>query len=92
MVHAAAYFISWVLQLWVLCAFARALLSWFPISYGSPWHRINSVLVRITEPFIAPVRRIIRPVGVGGVGLDLSFIVVVILVQLIAFKLRAYGA
>jgi YggT family protein len=90
-VHGVALFGFWILQLWVIAAIGRAILSWFPISYGSPWHRVNTVLVTVTEPFIAPVRRVIRPVGIGGVGVDLSFMVVVLVVQLIAVQLRNYA-
>jgi len=90
-VHGLALFGYWVLQLWVIMAIGRAILSWFPIAYGSPWHRLNGVLVTVTEPLIAPVRRLIRPVGVGGVGLDLSFIVVVFVVQFVAVQLRNYA-
>ena len=56
-----------------------------------PRDRLNGVLARITEPVIAPVRRLVRPVGVGGVGLDLSFIIVVLVAQLVAAQLRNYA-
>jgi YggT family protein len=84
-VHAIGFVLVFVLTLFVICLFVRAILSWFPISYGSVAHRINSVLVRITEPVIAPVRRIIPPIGGGSVSIDLSFMVVVI-VALIAIR------
>ena len=86
-----AFLLFWLLQLWVLCAIARALMSWFPIRYDSAAYRLNGVLARITEPVIAPVRRLVRPVGVGGVGLDLSFIIVVLVAQLVAAQLRNYA-
>jgi YggT family protein len=85
-VHAIGFILVFALTVLVICLFIRAILSWFPISYGSPAHRINSVLVRITEPVIAPVRRIIPPVGSGGFRIDLSFMVVVI-VLLFAIRL-----
>ena len=78
-----------VLGLWILCMFVRAILSWFPISYGSAAHKINSVLVRVTEPVIAPVRRVIPPVGSGGVAIDLSFIVVIVLALILISVIRA---
>ena len=76
-----------LLELWVFCAIARALLSWFPLGYDSVWSRINHVLVRVTEPLIAPVRRLIGPVSMGGVGLDLAFLVVVLVIQIVAIPL-----
>ncbi len=81
-----------VLEVWVLCAFARAILSWFPLGYDSAWSRINHVLMRITEPLIAPVRRLIGPITMGGVGLDLAFIIVVFGIQIVAIPLlRRFG-
>ena len=81
------YILAVILEIWVLCAIGRAILSWFPISYDSPAHRINSVLVRITEPLIGPVRRIMPPVRAGGIGIDLSFLVVLLGLQLIVIPL-----
>jgi YggT family protein len=86
-VRHVAFVLFWLLQLWVFCAIARAVLSWFPISYNSVAHRINTLLVRITEPVIAPVRRVIPPVGVGGVGVDMAFLVVILGIQLVAIPL-----
>ncbi|HEV3328671.1 MAG TPA: YggT family protein [Acidimicrobiales bacterium] len=78
-----------LLGLWILCLFVRAVLSWFPIRYGSAAHRINSILVRITEPVIAPVRRVIPPIGSGAVSIDLSFIVVIIGALILISVIRA---
>ncbi|MGH3767524.1 MAG: YggT family protein [Pseudonocardiaceae bacterium] len=45
------------------------------------------VIYRVTEPVLAPVRRVVRPVRLGGVLFDLSvtlvFIAVVVLRQLV---------
>lgn len=83
MVHQVARILLVVAQIWVLCAIARALLSWFPISYDSPLRRVNAVLVAITEPVIAPVRRVVPPLRAGGVAIDLSFFVAIILVEIV---------
>jgi YggT family protein len=68
--------------------FPYALLSWFPRSPGSFFASVNHVLYRLAEPVLAPVRRLLPPVRAGGIGIDLSFIVVFfggqILVALIA--------
>ena len=74
-------------EIFVLCLFGRAILSWFPISYDSAAHRINSVLVRITEPLISPVRRVLPPVRAGGIGIDLSFLVVLLVLQILVIPL-----
>ena len=83
------FILIYVLELWVLCLIVRAILSFFPISYGSAAHRVNSVLVRVTEPVISPVRRLIPPLGSRGVSIDLSFIVVIVVIQLIIVMIRS---
>ena len=63
--------------------FPRALLSWFPASPGSTLASVNAVLYRLTEPVLGPVRRLLPPVQAGGMGIDLSFIIVFIGIQLV---------
>jgi len=63
--------------------FPRALLSWFPARPGSALATVNSVLYRLTEPILAPVRRVLPPLQAGGMGIDLSFILVFIGIQLL---------
>jgi YggT family protein len=61
----------------------RALLSWFPVSPGSPLATVNHVLYRLTEPVLAPVRRLLPPVRFGATGIDLSFIIVFLGIQIL---------
>ena len=64
-------------QLYVLVLFARAILSWFPVSEGSPLLPVVRFLRTITEPVLAPVRRIIPPLGM----FDMSFLVTLLLFE-----------
>jgi YggT family protein len=66
-------------QIYVLILFARAILSWFPYNPNSPLNGVRRVIFTLTEPVLAPFRRIIPPVGM----LDLSFIVAFIVVEAI---------
>jgi YggT family protein len=67
--------------------FPRALLSWFPASPGSVLASINTVLYRLSEPVLGPVRRLLPPVRAGGFGIDLSFIIVFFGIQLIVIPI-----
>jgi YggT family protein len=67
----------------------RALLSWFPVSPGSWLVPVNAALYRLSEPVLAPVRRLIPPARLGGMGLDLSFIVVFLGIQLVVIPVVA---
>ena len=65
-------------EVYVLILFARALLSWFPYSPSSPLNPVRRMVFTVTEPVLAPFRRIVPPVGM----IDLSFLVAIIVVQI----------
>jgi len=71
-----------------LILFARILLSWFPRPYGGPLATVYSVLWNVTEPVLAPLRRILPPMRMGMMALDLSPIIVFIV---LAIARRALG-
>ncbi len=76
-----------VLQAYVLCLVARAVLSWFPLSPGSPIEPVNRALVAITEPVLRPIRRVVRPIQLGGMGLDLSFLILLFVIEFVVIPL-----
>jgi YggT family protein len=53
---------------------ARALLSWFPIRRGTVVWRVQGVIFRLTEPYLAFFRRLLPPGRFGSVGIDWSFL------------------
>ena len=59
------------------------MLSWFPSSGSGPMTTVRSVLFTVTEPVLAPVRRMLPPARIGGMGLDLSFMIVVLIIILL---------
>lgn len=65
-----------LLQAYLIVMFARIILSWFPINPGSGMASVYGFLYSVTEPVLAPIRRVIPPIGAGGMGLDLSPIIV----------------
>jgi len=65
-------------EVYVLILFARALLSWFPYSPSSPLNPVRRMVFTVTEPVLAPFRRIVPPIGM----IDLSFLVAIIVVQI----------
>jgi YggT family protein len=78
-----------VLELFVLVLFAYAILSWVEtqVSYDSPVRKIQRVLAAVCEPVLYPVRRVIPPLRVGGVGIDLSVLIVFLLLQVVIIPL-----
>ena len=61
------------LMFWILII--RAILSWFSQGYNP----FEAVLHQLTEPMLAPIRRILPPMG----GLDLSILVLIIGLQFV---------
>ena len=73
-----------VAQLYLLAVFARIILSWFPPSPGGgALNSIRFFLDSITEPVLGPLRRVIPPLGVGGMALDLSPLILIIGVNIL---------
>ena len=70
-----------VLLLFLLLLIARAILDWAGVltsSSGEGVRKAREVTYRLTEPVIAPVRRVLKPVNLGGVQFDLAFTMVFI--------------
>ena len=76
-------FISLLLDVLTIAIFVRAILSWFS---PSPNNILANILYQITEPLLAPLRRIIPKVGM----LDLTPLVAIILLQLVGSLLIRY--
>ncbi|GAA4587394.1 YggT family protein [Actinoplanes octamycinicus] len=60
---------------------ARAVLDWSavlagPAMPGSLRSRVSGGVFAVTEPILAPVRKLIPPLRAGGVSIDLAFIIV----------------
>ena len=76
-----------VLQLFLIALLGRMILSWFPSSGTGAMETVRSVLYAVTEPVLAPVRALLPPVRMGGIGLDLSvtivFLVILVLLQVL---------
>ncbi|MDE3086854.1 MAG: YggT family protein [Acidobacteriota bacterium] len=79
-----------VFQIYVIVLIARALLSWFPMHSGSPLLPLVRVLDRLTEPVLAPIRRILPPVRAGGMAIDLSIIIAIFAVEIIGNIVAGY--
>jgi YggT family protein len=75
--------LSLLLGLAQIILLARVAVDWAvllagPPSPGSIRARITAGLYTVTEPVLAPVRRVIPPLRFGGVGIDIAFLVVFI--------------
>ena len=64
-----------VFKLYILVMIVYAVVSWVPSLRG----RWTDYVAMLVEPVLGPVRRIIPPLG----GIDLSFLIVIIVIQLV---------
>jgi len=68
-----AQLVYWVCQVLIIVLIARAILSWvvfYGRKFNSPIGRIYSVLSALTEPIVAPVRKLIsRFINTGPVDI-----------------------
>jgi YggT family protein len=62
-----------LITIFIIMLFARAVLSWFPLQPGGFGEQLSDLLRSLTEWAVAPLRRVIPPVGM----IDLSFMVLV---------------
>ncbi len=66
----------WMLQLLTFALIARALLSW--VDPRMEWS-VSRIIVEVTDPVVAPLRRVIPPLGM----IDISFLVAILLIQVL---------
>jgi YggT family protein len=69
-------FVDLLFQVLIFAIIARALLSWFNLG---PSHPLVRILYDLTEPILAPLRRVIPMIGM----IDITPIVAIILLQVI---------
>lgn len=69
--------------IYMVALVARAVLTWFPLDPEGGMAAVAGFLFIITDPVLAPLRRALPPLRIGTVALDLSFIVVIIGLQIV---------
>jgi YggT family protein len=76
-----------LLEFYLVILFGRVVLSWFPLSPDGPMAAVARFFYALTEPVLAPLRSILPPMRMGGMGLDLSpmivFFAILVILRLI---------
>lgn len=77
------YFIIWLVQtalnVYTMLILVRALISWFS---PNPYNRYYQMLIRATEPVLAPIRKIV-PLQ----GIDISPLIAILLIDFVVKRL-----
>ena len=86
--------LGWILQLFLIALFARVILDY--VRMFSPHWRPRGIVLGIaeavygiTDPVMRFVRRFIPPLRLGPVAVDLSFILVFIVTQILISLVRS---
>jgi YggT family protein len=71
--------INWILWIFLLILFARMILSWVPVLVRDweprgPMLVFAEIIYSITDPPLRLLRKVLKPVRVGSMMLDLAFI------------------
>lgn len=72
------------IAVYVLVVIARIILEYIPVDYDHPVARVRSALRAVTEPLLAPIRSVLPAVRLGGIALDLSPIVLIVGLNIVA--------
>ncbi len=76
---AIADYVNALFLVYLILIFARILLSWIPrIPYNIYLRAVIDFIHQVTDPYLNLFRRIMGPIGAGGLAIDLSPILAVI--------------
>jgi YggT family protein len=68
--------IDLLLSIYIWIIIARAIISWIT---PYPYHPLVRFLYKVTEPVLAPIRKIIPPIG----GIDISPVIVIFIIFIV---------
>ena len=74
-----AFFITTLANILYIALIGRVIMSWLNVGPTNPLYPIANIVYQITEPILAPIRRVLPSFGM----LDLSPMVAILLITLI---------
>lgn len=72
-----------LISVYTLILLGTIVLSWFRVPGDHPIGTLQRGLRAVTEPLLAPIRKVMPPVSIGGAGLDLSPLVLFLALNLL---------
>jgi YggT family protein len=73
-------------ELYIIVLLARVLLSWVQVD---PHHLVVKLIHQLTEPLLAPIRRLLPQTGAVDFSPLVAFVVVLIVEQVVLMLLRS---
>jgi len=59
------------------------------LEYDSPVYKVQKVFSSLVDPVLNPIRRVIPPVRIGTVGLDVSVLILFVVIEAIVIPILA---
>ena len=80
--------IDWVLWVFLLVLFARMILSWVPVLVRDweprgPLLVVAEVIYSVTDPPLKAIRKVVPPISLGAVRIDLAFLILMLAVSIL---------
>ena len=82
--HGVANYVSAVFLVYFILIFIRILLSWIPrMPYNRALHACVEFVHQVTDPYLNLFRRFLPPLGGGGMAIDISPILAIIVLSIV---------
>lgn len=79
-----ANYVSAIFLVYFILIFIRILLSWVPRMPYYPWLRATVDFIhQVVDPFLNVFRRVLPPIGLGGMGIDISPILAIVVLSIV---------
>jgi uncharacterized protein YggT (Ycf19 family) len=76
------------LRVYIGIIIIRVIMSWFRMNMTGFWSRLNKFLFDTTEPFLIIFRKIIPLLRTGRAYIDLSYIVAILVIEILIIMLQ----
>jgi YggT family protein len=82
-IDTAQDFVFVLFTVYLICIIAYIIASWIPLPYNVTLNRIQRFLYDVVDPYLRIFRRFIPQLNLGGLGLDLSPIIGIIVLTIV---------
>ena len=77
-IETAQDFVNTLFLVYLALIFLYIITSWIPLPYNIWLNRVQRFLYDVVEPYLRIFRRVLPQVSLGGLGLDLSPIIAIV--------------
>ncbi len=67
-----------IITVYIIVLLLRAVMSWFPPSSNGGFTAVFRIVMDLTEPVLAPLRRVIPPAGMFDLSFTVLFVFLII--------------